>query len=103
MKEDAQLSLLQTQQNKSGPFQSLSFVGRSPTFKNKILFANDDMKLFSNMRHGQTPSLLYGSVDMSPHEMFFKLVDTPLGSTVKSTGGINKFDGSRLNSEIGFS
>ena len=49
------------------------------------------MKLFSNMRHGQTPSLLYGSVDMSPHEMFFKLVDTPLGSTVKSTGGINKF------------
>ena len=43
------------------------------------------------MRHGQTPSMLYGSVDMSPHEMFFNLVDTPLGSTVKSSGGIDKF------------
>ena len=91
LKEDAQLALIKSQQNQVSSLAASAFLGRSPTFKNKILYTSDDLKLFSNMRHGQTPSKLYGSVEMSPQEMFLKLVDTPLGSTMRLVGGINAY------------
>ena len=92
LKEDAQLALIQSQHGKSGQLESACFKGRSKTFQNKIIFTSEELKLFSNMRHGQDPSRLYGSIEMSPQEMFLKLLDTPLGSTMRQTGGgINKF------------
>ena len=92
LKEDAQLALIQSQHNRSSSQVSACFVGRSKTFQAKIIYTSEELRLFSNMRHGQDPSRLYGSVEMSPQEMFLKLLDTPLGSTMRNTGGvINKF------------